>query len=188
MACMHVEEFCLWPMHGLITRHSAVYSQWERLTNPTFQGAAVLTVSLCQEADGWQDLRCTLFCYTLWDSHMFEVLIKWLYPWCIKSTSSCGIASGDAWLAAVWTTGSPHKTKRWVPELCSIVSSGQILEQVIKITSPAAEMCLSWWDPEEKINSYKALSFLWNILLNLRRSHVSTPIWDYNLVIFHSLQ
>lgn len=119
-------------MHGLITRHSAVYSQWERLTNPTFQGAAVLTLSLCQEADGWQDLRCTLFCHTLWDSHMFEVLIKWLYPQCIESTSSCGIASGDAWLAAVWTTGSPHKTKRWLPGLCSTVSSGQIRSKSLK--------------------------------------------------------
>ena len=59
-------------------------------------------------------------------------------------------------------------------------------EQVIKITSLAAEMCLSWWDPEEKIHSYKALSFLWNILLNLWRPHISTP--DFRLQFGNSPQ
>lgn len=186
--CM-LKDSVLWQMHGLITRsHSAVYSQWERLTNPTFQGAAVLTLSLCQEADGWPDLHHTRFCCIVWDSHTFEVLIKWLYPWCIKSTSCSGIASGDAWLAAVWTAGSPHKTKRWVPWLCSTISSGQILSKSLK--SPVLlQKCASL---DETLRKRYTATKLWascEIFSWIFGDHIFLPlIWDYNLVILHSLQ
>ena len=159
----------------------------ERLTNLTVQ-EQLSSLSLCQGADGWQDLHHTLFFYIVWDSHMFEVLIKWLDPRCIKSTSCSGIASGDAWLAAVWTTGSPHKTKRWVPWLCSTVSSGQILSKSLK--SPVLLQKCACLD--ETLRKRHTATKLWascEIFSWIFGDHIFLPlIWEYNLVIFHSLQ